>query len=218
MLEQLSHPIELLGEADSIQSGLALVRETNPDLVLLDVELPDGTGFDLLHAVDIIEFEIIFITGYNKYAIEAIKHSALDYLIKPFTIKGLKEALIKAKDKVTNKRTVQKEIEPKRISIPTDFGLTMVSLDEIIYCKGDSSYTRIIMKNGSEHLVSQNLKFFEKKLPISSFLRIHKSSLVNVKHIVNYIKGRGGQVEMVNGDFLDVSRQKKDELINILMN
>ncbi len=219
MIDQLNFPLDLIGEAESIQSGLKLIRELKPQLVFLDVELPDGNGFDLLHALEVVDFEIIFITGFNKYAIEAIKHSALDYLVKPFTIKEVKEGLIKAKRKIDHSLPDKagSAMTRNRLPLPTNFGLTMVSLDEVIYCKGDSSYTTFIMLHGKNHLVSQNLKTFEKMLPDSSFVRIHKSSLVNVNHIINYIKGRGGQVEMVNGHFLDVSRQKKDVLMTVLM-
>ncbi|MFC4097594.1 LytR/AlgR family response regulator transcription factor [Euzebyella saccharophila] len=211
--------VELLGEADSIQTGLELVQSQEPDLVFLDVEMPFGNAFDLLEQLPDRTFETVFVTAYDHYAKDALNHHAAYYLMKPINI----DELIKAVEYVQEVR--QKEssladavLRPKtkalngKITLPQQDGFEVLNVADILYCKADDNYTEIYLEK-KKILVSKTLKYFEEALESYDFARIHKSYLVNVNEVVKYRKGKGGSVVISNGKELLVSASKKKDLL-----
>ena len=211
--------VKLIGEAVSIEEGLALIRKTQPELVFLDVEMPFGNAFDLLEQVPDRSFETVFVTAYNQYAMDALNQHAAYYLMKPINI----DELIKAVDYV--KEIKQKEtaldnaiLSPKhksvtgKITLPQLDGFQVLDVADILYCQADDNYTNIYLED-KKILVSKTLKYFEEALSDFAFARIHKSYLVNVNEVVKYRKGKGGSVVVSNGKELLVSASRKKALL-----
>ncbi len=213
--------VTVVGEASNIDDAMILIRNNDLDLIFLDVEMPYGSGFDLLDKFDETDFEVVFVTAYNQYAIEALNNHASYYLLKPISI----DELIKAVDYVSQIKTKEKQLQnavlvPKvnstdnKITIPTQDGFEVLEMKEIIYCKADDNYTELFLSNNQKKLVSKTLKYFEDLLKESGFARIHKSFLVNVSYIAAYKKGKGGTVSLSNGKELSVSASKKAEFLS----
>lgn len=213
--------INVLGEAANIEEALVLIRNNDLDVVFLDVEMPFGNAFDLLEKVGDINFETIFVTAYNHYAIDALNAHASYYLMKPISI----DELIKAVDYVTEIKTKEDALQdqvlvPKtntvngKITIPQQDGFEVLETANILYCKADDNYTEIYLNNNKKKLVSKTLKYFEEALLGSSFARVHKSYLVNVNEVVKYVKGKGGSVILSNGKEVMVSASKKSDLLS----
>ncbi|TMM58237.1 response regulator transcription factor [Maribacter algarum] len=211
--------VNLVGEAESIEEAKNLIEKHSLDLVFLDVEMPFGTGFDLLEQLPNRTFETVFVTAYNQYAIDALNNHAAYYLMKPINI----DELIKAVDYVTEIRTKEDALEdrvltPKlnkvdgKITLPQQDGFQVLNVADILYCKADDNYTEIYLEN-KKILVSKTLKYFEEALSKFAFARIHKSYLVNVNEVVKYRKGKGGSVVVSNGKELLVSASKKKDLL-----
>ena len=212
--------IELLGEATNITDGLELIENYELDLVFLDVEMPFGNGFDLLEKVENRTFETIFVTAYDHYAIEALNNHASYYLLKPISI----DELIKAVNVVVEIKQKEAELQNKilspkdgfvsgRITIPQQDGFEVIDVADIVFCKADDNYTEIHLAN-SKKLVSKTLKHFEDILTKYSFVRIHKSYLVNINEVTRYKKGKGGSVLVSNGKEILVSASKKANLLS----
>lgn len=213
----------------SAEEGIAAISNHHPDLVFLDVEMPAMTGFDMLKRLPKIDFEIIFTTAHDHYAIKAIKFSALDYLLKPIDLEQLQDAVSKAVEKRANK-TASPQYESfvenltatgnklENLSIPTSNGLVFVKVNDIIRCESASNYTVFYITNKDQIVATRTLKEFEELLEESGFIRIHHSHLINKLHLKQYIKGAGGQVIMSDGKTLDVSRRKKEEVMDKLKN
>lgn len=213
----------------SAEEGLESISKYRPDLVFLDVEMPSMTGFDMLKKINPIQFEVIFTTAHNHYAIKAIKFSALDYLLKPIDLEQLQEAVNRAVEKrgqvnapeqyhhfVENIRNPNQKLD--NLSIPTAKGMVFVKTEDIIRCESASNYTIFYLTNKDQVVATRTLKEFEELLDESGFVRIHHSHLINKHHLREYIKGAGGQVVMADGKTLDVSRRKKDEVMEKLKN
>lgn len=212
--------VELLGEASNIEEAQKLIEKYELDLVFLDVEMPFGNAFDLLEKVENKTFEVVFVTAYDHYAIEALNNQATYYLLKPISI----DELIKAVSLVTEIKEKENELEntiltPKttavngKITIPQQDGFEVVNIYDIVFCKADDNYTEVHFKD-SKKLVSKTLKYFEDILKDNSFARIHKSFLVNVNEITKYKKGKGGSVILSNGKEIIVSSSKKANLLS----
>jgi len=212
--------VELLGEASNIEEAQKLIEKHELDLVFLDVEMPFGNAFDLLEKVENKTFEVVFVTAYDHYAIEALNNQATYYLLKPISI----DELIKAVSLVTEIKEKENELEntiltPKttavngKITIPQQDGFEVVNIYDIVFCKADDNYTEVHFKD-SKKLVSKTLKYFEDILKDNSFARIHKSFLVNVSEITKYKKGKGGSVVLSNGKEIMVSSSKKANLLS----
>ncbi|WP_299226768.1 LytTR family DNA-binding domain-containing protein [uncultured Psychroserpens sp.] len=212
--------LDILGEAANIDDALVLIRNHDLDLVFLDVEMPYGNAFDLLDKVGDIDFETIFVTAYNHYAIEALNAHASYYLMKPISI----DELIKAVDYVTDIKTKEDALQDQvlvsktnhvngKITIPQQDGFEVLDTSNILYCKADDNYTEIYLKNNKKKLVSKTLKYFEEALTDSSFARVHKSYLVNVNEVTKYVKGKGGSVILSSGKQIIVSASKKANLL-----
>ena len=213
--------VEVLGEASNIDDALVLIRNNVIDLVFLDVEMPYGSGFDLLEKVDHSNFEVVFVTAYNQYAIEALNNHASYYLLKPISI----DELIKAVDYVTEIKKKETELQNSvlipninpanhKITIPIQNGFEVLDIQNILYCKADDNYTELFLVNNQKKLVSKTLKYFEDILHENGFARIHKSYLVNVAYIATYNKGKGGTIILSTGTELSVSASKKASLLS----
>ncbi|WP_166962903.1 LytR/AlgR family response regulator transcription factor [Yeosuana marina] len=213
--------VTVLGEAANVDEALVLIRNNDLDVIFLDVEMPYGNAFDLLDKVGDINFETIFVTAYNQYAIDALNAHASYYLMKPISI----DELIKAVDYVTEIKTKEDALQndvliPKtnsvngKITIPQQDGFEVINTSDILYCKADDNYTEIYLNNNKKKLVSKTLKYFEDALTSTSFARVHKSYLVNVNEVVKYQKGKGGSVVLSNGKEIMVSASKKSELLS----
>ncbi len=213
--------VNVIGEASNIEEALVLIRNNDLDLVFLDVEMPYGNAFDLLDKVGDINFETVFVTAYNHYAIEALNAHASYYLMKPISI----DELIKAVDYVTEIKTKEDALQdevlvPKtnsvhgKITIPQQNGFEVINTADILYCKADDNYTDIYLNNNKKKLVSKTLKYFEDALNNANFVRVHKSYLVNVNEVVKYLKGKGGSVILSNGQEIMVSASKKSDLLS----
>lgn len=213
--------VSVLGEAANVDEALVLIRNNELDLVFLDVEMPYGNAFDLLEKVGDINFETIFVTAYNHYAIEALNAHASYYLMKPISI----DELIKAVDYVVEIKSKEDALQdqvlvPKtnsvngKITIPQQDGFEVLETANILYCKADDNYTEIYLNNSKKKLVSKTLKYFEEALVESGFARVHKSFLVNVNEVIKYKKGKGGHVVLSNGKEIMVSASKKADLLS----
>ncbi|KQC30350.1 LytR/AlgR family response regulator transcription factor [Flagellimonas eckloniae] len=225
VLEKYCPEIKILALCESPEIGLEKINALKPDLIFLDVQMPKMSGFDLLERVSKINFEVIFVTAYDRYAIKAIKFSALDYLLKPIDVDELVNAVEKIskkkKNKVAQYGSLLKNVKPgmeklKRLAIPSDNEIIMQPIADIIYCEADSSYTTLYLSGGKKITVSKTLKEFENILPEGDFCRIHHSTLVNMAHVTKYIKGEGGYVIISNNNHLNVSRRKKDQFLQML--
>lgn len=217
--------VNILSLCDNAKTGIEMIDSLHPDLVFLDIEMPVMNGFVMLQRLTFRDFQLIFVTAYDHYAIKAIRYSALDYLVKPADIDELKEAVRKGIENTNKKSTsfqldmLQEYITKKqhrRIPIPTADGLQFIELEEIIYLEASNNYTNIFLVSAKKILVSRTLKEFEDLLPAESFLRIHHSSIINSSFVVRYIRGEGGQVVMRDGTVLDVSKRKKSEFLQAI--
>lgn len=210
--------VSIVGQCNSAQDGIRAIEELHPDILFLDIEMPLMNGFVMLQQLQYRDFELIFVTAYDHYAIKAIRYSALDYLVKPVEIEDLKAAVSSAEANRKN-RSSHLQVElllehlqkkgPQRITIPTFDGLRFINIDDIIYLEASDNYTTIFTSTNQKFLVSRTLKDFEDILPSETFLRIHHSSIINKNFVEKYIRGEGGQVVMRNGNVLDVSKRKK---------
>jgi len=227
LVEMYCPEVQVLELCDSVGSAKKAIEKSGPDLVFLDVEMPYRNGFALLEEIKSPGFNVIFTTAYNHYAIKAIKYSALDYLLKPIDGDELTRAIDKIRKQQSDKTKLMPDFElllsnlqakgkSVRIAIPTFDGLQMVNAEEIVKCTASESYTEIVLSKGSKLLVSRILKEYEELLSDLNFFRVHNSCLINLSHVVKYVKGDGGYVIMSNGDSVEVSRRKKNELLNKL--
>jgi two-component system LytT family response regulator len=216
----------VMAECSSVKEGFEyLMTNAEPDMVFLDVHLSDGDGFDLLQKLPKVNFEIIFTTGYNNYAIKAIKHAALDYLVKPIVAEELKEAVSRVIKKKAETSNVQSSVAYRfspspmngRIAVADNDGVRIIPINKIIYCKAEGNYTLFVLSSNEKLMICKNLKEYERQLPHPNFLRIHNSYLINLEHVKLYARGRGGHVEMISGECLDVARNRKQLLLDILL-
>ena len=219
--------IDIIGEADGVKSGLELIESKHPDLVFLDVQMTDGTGFSLLKQIKQYSFKIIFTTAFDHYAVQAIRFSALDYLLKPIDPDELVSAVGRYHDVKINSdiklnfdvllENVKKTNAPvKKIVLSTTDRVHILKVEDLIRCEALENYTQFSLINNTRIVVAKTLKEYEELLTEYYFVRVHKSHLVNLNHIVNYIKGDGGYLNMIDGKQVPVSDRKKEELFERL--
>jgi two-component system LytT family response regulator len=227
MLKLFCKNVQVVGEAENVKEGIDLIRKENPDIVFLDIQMPDGSGFKLLEEFGQINFDIIFTTAYDQFAIQAIKFSALDYLLKPIFQEDLIKAVKKAEDnKAKHNRSEHVDVllenlkkplnEPPKIILSTAEKINVVLIDDILRCESDNYYTLFFFTNGQKLLVSKTLKENEELLKDHHFIRPHKSHLVNSKYITGFLKQEGGYIIMNDGTNIPVSRRKKESIMEII--
>lgn len=217
LLEECDSELEVFGDCGSVKAALKKIDKHDPALVLLDVELTDGSGFDFLKKVGTIDFEVIFITSHDKYAIEAIRYSALDYLIKPIKLTELRAAIRKVERRLlkkdngdSNRRALKLN---NKVAVPTAEGLSFIPIEDIIRIQSDRNYTDFHLVGKRQVLVTKSMKEYEELLRSYGFVRIHHSHMININHIVKYVKGEGGYVVMSDNSTVDVSRRKKEDFL-----
>ncbi len=231
LLNRYCTNVLIMGEAEGVQSGIAMIRKHQPDVIFLDIQMRDGSGFRLLEEFDEVNFEIIFTTAFDEYAIKAIKYSALDYLLKPIVPQELIEAVRKVEDrkivKNSNSNTnidvlldniKAKSKEAHKIILSTSEKIHVIAVDDIIRCESDNYYTKFFFRDGKTLLVSKTLKENEGLLKDHNFIRPHKSHLINAKYIKGYMKNDGGYIVMNDDSKIPVSRRKKELIMEIINN
>jgi two-component system LytT family response regulator len=225
MVEEECSNVKLLKSADGVKSGLKAIAEQDPDLVLLDINMDDGSGFDLLKKAEPISFKVIFITAFDQFAVQAFKFSAIDYLLKPVNPEDLVSAVNKAEQimqqdisiqlKVLDENLHAKDVKGRKIILRTSETVHLVKVSDIVYCESDLSYTHFFLADGQKILISKTLKEFEDLLKEFGFFRVHKSFLVNLLAISKFEKADGGYLVMENKDRVPVSSRKRDQLLEI---
>lgn len=216
--------VEVIGDAPSVVSGTKLLKQLTPDVVFLDIELQDGTGFDILEIIGEIDFKVIFTTASDEHAIRAFRFSAIDYLLKPINPEDLQQAVAKVKEQQPDTKeridllldTVKERNAPRKLALHTLDKIQVADIQDIIRCESSGNYTTFYFTDGQQLLVTKTLKEFEKMLDAQGFIRVHQSHLVNVNQIKEYIKTEGGYLVMKNGDNVSVSVRKKPAVIKLL--
>ncbi|MBL7909988.1 MAG: response regulator transcription factor [Bacteroidia bacterium] len=219
--------LQIVGLAKNVNDGVEVIKKENPDLVFLDISMPDGSGFDLLEKVQGHKFELIFATASDQHAIRAIKYSACDYLLKPIDIEELKTAV----EKVAQKKNASPNMENlnfliqqlkksddsfQKITLPTGNAYEIVNIKDIIRCEADGSYTTFYLTDKRKLMISAGLKHYEELLPESEFIRVHHHHLINMNHVVRFLKEDGGYAVMSDGTKIEISRRKKDAFMDKL--
>ena len=214
--------LTIVGEADSVASGFELINRTQPDLVLLDINLTDGTGFDLLKKFNGFQFKLIFITAHEEYAIQAFKFSAVDYILKPVVASDLLNAVEKAGKAIQQEETELKISallanldKIKKIVLKTAESIHIIHVKNIIRCEADVNYTNFYLDNGERLIVSRTLKEFAEMLEPAGFFRTHQSHLVNLDHISRFDKTEGGHLVLADDSIVPVSSRKREELFKV---
>ncbi|MEC4050078.1 LytTR family DNA-binding domain-containing protein [Flavobacterium sp. SUN046] len=218
----------VLAKCESVDEAVKAIEKFNPELVFLDVQMPNKNGFELFKEIKDVNFEVIFTTAYSEFAIDAIKCSALDYLLKPINALDLIDT-IKKYDAKQSKAFQQDKLmlllenidtggsEFKKIAFPTESGFELVKTNAILYCEADSNYCSVYCLDGRKITLSKTLKYVEELLPSSVFQRIHKSYLVNLNYVNRFNKNNELIVELTNGDTLPVSVRQKEDFINAIL-
>lgn len=224
LLEWNAKDIEVVDLCSNVDSALKSIKQHRPNLVFLDIEMPVKNGFALLQEIDRLDFELIFVTAYDQFAIQAFKHHAIAYLLKPVDEDELNMALDQARkhiltpinaESLLNMFDMLSDLKPgfNKIAIPTLEGLELVRIDHIIQCSAEGNYTQVHRLSEGPLLVSKSLKFFEDQLvKHKQFLRVHHSHIVNLEYVKKYIKGKGGSIVLENNNTVPVSRARKDDL------
>jgi two-component system LytT family response regulator len=229
MVESFGLDVTCNAEGQDLKSGLKVIQEEDPDIVLLDIQMPDGSGFDLLNLVENKRFKVIFITAHEEFAIKAIKFSAFDYILKPVDADELEKTLKKAITEIkeenqftindTQYAALSQNIIPKqkqRLVLKTQESIYVVDLKDIIRCEADRNYTSFYLHNKTKILVSKTLKEYDLMLTPFNFLRVQQSHLINLDYVDRYDKGQGGAVVMKDGSQVPLSQSKREIFFSIL--
>lgn len=223
--------LTIVGLAKNVVEGVEFINTLSPDLVFLDISMPDGTGFDVLEKTQGLKFDIIFTTATDKHALKAIKYSACDYLLKPIDVDELKPTVDKLIEKHASKTSTMPSMENlqfliqnlkrtddnySKITLPTGNAYEIVSIKDIIRCEAEGSYTNFILIGGKKLMVSASMKHYEDLLPANDFIRIHHHHLININHVVRFLKVDGGYAIMSDNSQLEISRRKKDAFLERL--
>lgn len=233
LLERYAPEIMIIGEADNVKSGIEAMENLQPQVVFLDIQLGDGTGFDILE--DIAQkrgkstSHIVFITAHEQYAVKAFRFSALDFLLKPVDPEELEKVIVKIKNVLAKNdnyahidlllENIRKKVDNfKRIALSTSDGIHLFEISDIIRCESEDNYTKFYIKNNKPILISKTLKEYEEMLTEHGFERIHQSHLINLSYLKSYIKKDGGYVVMADNSNLPISQRKKERLQEVLKN
>ncbi len=228
LLRYFPNKFLILAKCESVDEAIQAIEKFNPELVFLDVQMPNKNGFQLFKELKAINFEVIFTTAHSEFAIDAIRCSALDYLLKPINYIDLVSTIKKYDDKL-HKASQQEKLmllvenldtgssEFNKIALPVEFGFEFVKINSILYCEADSNYCKVVCLDGKKIILSKTLKFIEEILPTTIFHRIHKSYLVNLNYVSRFDKTNDLKIELSNGDTLPVSVRKKEDFINAVI-
>ena len=216
-LEIYCPDIQIIGTAEGVVSGAKLLKKEKPDILFLDIQMKDGSGFDLLDLLTTIDFHVIFTTASDAFAIKAFRYAAIDYLLKPIDPEELMEAVDKAKNTPVAttesfellKSSIQEKTTPKKLALHTQEKIHITTVEDIIRCESNGNYTQFFFLGGDKLLVTKTLKEYDKLLSEQQFIRVHQSHLVNPKHIKAFLKIDGGYLSMVDGAEVPVSSRKK---------
>jgi two-component system, LytTR family, response regulator len=213
--------VVILGATSSVDEACIAIKAKKPDVVFLDIEMPGKNGFDLIHQLKPVTFEIIFVTAFEQYATRAFRYSAIDYLLKPVNIDELREAVERAAQNIHNKTMgsrlenyfdISQRKQPK-IAIPMNDSYNFYNYEDIVCLSAMDSYTQIYFTNGDKVISSSSLKYFSEMLPENQFCRVHHAHLANLKYAVKFEGSRSGQLHLSNGMALEVSQRKRSELL-----
>lgn len=220
ILNHFCKNVDVIAEAESVKTGLAALQDHRCDLLFLDIQLQDGTGFDILEGTERLDFKTIFVTAYDQYAIKAFKFSAFDYLLKPIDPEQLMSAIekVESQTKPDNpfdgvKMLLENQQKIRNIALPSFDGIRFIKISQIIRCQAESNYTRFYLSSGENILITNTLKEYDEMLSEMDFCRVHQSHLINLDHVEQYLKGDGGAAVMSDGSEVEVSRRKKDEFL-----
>lgn len=222
-LSQHCPQVEVIASCTNSHKGIQAILDHHPDLVFLDIEMPQLNGFQVLEAIGNVTFSLVFVTAYDKFALKAFRYSAVDYLLKPIDTQELIQAVgrVEKKQKVAPEQLehLRQQLSgtpkpfPNRIALPYQNGIAFVDLKDILYCESDDNYTRFILNDGQQHLVTKSLREIQDLLEERDFLRVHRQYLINLSHIKKFVKGEGSYVVMANQQSIPVSRTQKDRLM-----
>jgi two-component system LytT family response regulator len=224
LLAKYCTQIEVLESQNNIQSAVESIIKLKPELVFLDIELGEGTGFDLLEMLPTKDFEVIFVTAFDQYALKAIKFCALDYILKPVNIAELVKAVSRFEERQSEKSENKRmhlllenlSTVRKRIVLPLSDKMEFVNVEQISRCQGEGNYSHVYLKSGEKHMVCKSLKEFDELLSEHNFLRTHQSHLINLNEVKSYIKSDGGYIKMKDGSTVSISRQRKEMVMERL--
>jgi two-component system LytT family response regulator len=215
LIRQFSSDIDVIGSTGWVDKSVQLISEKTPQLVFMDIQLADGTGFDVLKRIGHREFELIFITAYANYAVNALRAEAIDYLLKPIGIPEFEDAVGRARDKILERKKRKSPPLQKKIPIATLNGYEFVDVDDILWCCSKAGYTHFYCKGGVKIISSRNLGFYEELLYAHNFYRIHNSSIINLAYIKNYIKAKTSFIVLTDGTKLEISQRRKGEFLEM---
>lgn len=228
LLEAYCPEVMVVGKADGVETGIHTIQTAKPDLVFLDIEMTQGNAFDLLNQLQPVNFQIIFVTAFDNYAIRAFKYSAVDYLLKPVDIDDLCAAVERVSQKIQGKSFIDQmqvllynvetfHLSQQKMAVPTLTGLIFVAIRDIMRFEAKGSYTTIYLNNGEQIMATRNIKEYEDLLPAVIFCRIHNSHIINLHKIQKYHKGRGGYVIMEDGSSIEVASRRREEFLRRLL-
>jgi two-component system LytT family response regulator len=225
LMENYAQQVEIIAEADSVKKGIQILDQYQPDLVFLDIQMNDGTSFDLLEQIPDHSFDVIFVTAFNQFALKAFDFYALGYLVKPFKKSSLYNAVDKYIEKQSNAPNPGLKMlagsydhqDISKIVIPNVDGFNVLDLEDIMYIKSDNNYSEFYLKNGRKKMSSKTLKEYERLLTTRNFYRIHQQYLINLEFVTEYINLGGGQVIMKNGDYLPIGRRRIPEFRKVFL-
>jgi two-component system LytT family response regulator len=219
--------VEIVAQCNGGKEAIKAIHTHHPDVLFLDIDMPLINGFDLLEMVPDVDFEVIFTTAFDKYALQAFRISAVDYLLKPIDTEALKEAVEKVRilrEKGNTSKQISfliqqmKDLENnnvRKIALPTFDGLEFINLDDILYCQSDGAYSYVHFLDGHKLYISKTLRYLEDALCNFHFFRVHNSYIVNLNHVKKYSKTDGGVLILSSGERVRVSRSKKDQLLGL---
>ncbi len=227
IIEKTCPELKVVGNAGNVTEGIEMIKSLKPDLVFLDITMPDGSGFDLLEQVGDQKFDLIFATASNSHAIRAFKYSACDYLLKPIDIEELRNAVlrvVKRKSEAPDMGNLNFLIQQlkrsddnfQKITLPTGNAYEIINLKDIVRCEADGSYTYFYLTDKRKLMVSASLKHYEELLPEQDFIRVHHHNLINMNHVIRFLKEDGGYAVMTDGSKIEISRRKKDQFMDRL--
>lgn len=228
LLEKYCPQVAVVGTAEGVETALAVIQGTRPDLLFLDIEMMQGNAFDLLNQLRPLTFQVIFVTAFDNYAIRAFKYSAVDYLLKPVDIDELVSAVDRVSERSQQKNIIDQmqvfldnmgtfNLATQKMAVPTVDGLIFINLKEVVRLEAKSSYTQILMENGEVVTATRTIKDYEDILPEGLFCRIHNSHIINLQKIEKYHKGRGGYVTLEDGSTIEVASRRRQEFMRRLL-